>query len=318
MNKKIIGLVGLKPKQIYYLNNRYKKLNFVNINDNNFFDKKSFHISALIILYEYPVKKNLSLFLKKNFKNFRKLEWLHLTRAGVDECEPYMKNYKFKFTAGKKIQGPNVSEHCLAMLLSLTRGLFDQYNFDKYSFRPTEIKNKKIVVAGLGGIGREIAKKLNQFTSHISSIDHSKISSKYIKKNYSLKLVPKIIKNYDILINALPLTKKTKYFFDKKVFRNMKKNSIFVSVSRDQTVNVKDLKFFLKKNKFLGVAIDNTGSFKMKKKITYNRRFNFLITDHLAGVTTDNKRRLELVLDNIKSYSSGKKLNFEVSKLKGY
>ena len=204
------------------------------------------------------------------------------------------------------------------MLLSLTRGLFDQYNFDKYSFRPTEIKNKKIVVAGLGGIGREIAKKLNQFTSHISSIDHSKISSKYIKKNYSLKLVPKIIKNYDILINALPLTKKTKYFFDKKVFRNMKKNSIFVSVSRDQTVNVKDLKFFLKKNKFLGVAIDNTGSFKMKKKITYNRRFNFLITDHLAGVTTDNKRRLELVLDNIKSYSSGKKLNFEVSKLKGY
>ena len=33
-----------------------------------------------------------------------------------------MKNYKFKFTAGKKIQGPNVSEHCVSLLLAITRG----------------------------------------------------------------------------------------------------------------------------------------------------------------------------------------------------
>ena len=112
------------------------------------------------VLYEYPVKNTLSVFLKKKFKNFKNLRWVHLTRAGIDEFEPYLKQYKFKFTAGKKIQGPNVSEHCLALLLSLTRGLYDQLNYTKYSYRPTEIQNKKILIVGLGGIGLSIAKKL--------------------------------------------------------------------------------------------------------------------------------------------------------------
>ena len=52
------------------------------------------------------------------------------------------------------------------------------------------------------------------------------------------------------LINALPLTKRTKRVFNKKIFKNMKKNSIFISVSRDQTINIGDLKTFIKRRKF--------------------------------------------------------------------
>ncbi len=318
MPKKIIGIVGLNKYQIFSLNKKYAKVEFIDVRDDNFFHKKTLKINALIVLYEYPVKINLSKFLKNKHKEFKYLNWLHLTRAGVDECEPFMKSYKFKFTAGKKIQGPNVSEHCVSLLLAITRGLFDQYRAKKYSFRPTEINGKKIIIAGLGGIGDSIAKKLSNFSSLISSVDHSFSSKKYIIRNYNLKQVPKIIKNYDILINALPLTNKTKKIFNKKIFKNMKKNSIFVSVSRDQTINIKDLKYFVKKRKFLGVAIDNTGSFRMKKKIIYDKKNNFLLTDHLAGVTTDNNRRIKLVFENIKAYISGKKVNYAVSKTKGY
>ena len=133
-------------------------------------------------------------------------------KIGVDECLPYLKDYKFKFTSGKKIQGPNVSEHCISLLLSLTRGLFDQYNNKKYSFRPTEIKNKKIIIAGLGGIGKEIAIKLKSFGCSISSIGRFNDLKEIIFKNYSLSQLPKIIANYDILINSLPLTKKQKKY----------------------------------------------------------------------------------------------------------
>ena len=318
MSKKIIGIVGLNKNQITELNKKYTKTKFIDVKDNNFFHKKTLKINALIVLYEYPVKKNLSKFLMYKHSEFKNLNWLHLTRAGVDECETFMKKYNFKFTAGKKIQGPNVSEHCVSLLLAITRGLFDQYNDVKYSFRPTEIKDKKIIIAGLGGIGDAIAEKLQNFSSLISSIDHSYKSKKYIYRNYSLKQVPKILKNYDILINALPLTKQTKKIFNKKIFTKMKKNSIFISVSRDQTINIKDLKYFIKKRKFFGVAIDNTGSFKMSKKIIYDKKYNFLLTDHLAGVTTDNKRRIKLVFDNIKAYIGGKKTKYEVSKIKGY
>lgn len=316
--KKLIGIVGLKKKDLLNLMHKYKSCGFISIDDNNIFNSKSLKIDALIVLYEYPVKNTLSVFLKKKFKNFKNLRWVHLTRAGIDEFEPYLKQYKFKFTAGKKIQGPNVSEHCLALLLSLTRGLYDQLNFTKYSYRPTEIQNKKILIVGLGGIGLSIAKKLNSFETIIDSVDHSFKKKKYINKNFSIDELKKIISNYDIVINSLPLTKNTNKIFNDSIFKNMKQESIFISVSRDQTINLKDLKFHIKKKKFFGVGIDNTGSFKMKNKIQYNKNFNFLITDHLAGVTTDNSRRIKLIYDNIESYLKNKKVKYSVSKIKGY
>lgn len=316
--KKLIGIVGLKEKELFEVKLKYPNFSFFDINDKNLFSKKILEINALIILYEYPVKKKLSIFLKKKFKIFKKLDWVHLTRAGVDECEPYLKSYDFKLTAGKKIQGPNVSEHCLAMLLSISRGLFDQYNFNKYTYRPTEILDKKVLIVGLGGIGTEIAKKLNVFGAFVDSVDHSYKKRLFIKNNYRLKNLKNIVGNYDVVINSLPLTKITKNLFNEKIFKSMKKLSIFLSVSRDQTINIKDFKKFLKTKKLLGAAIDNTGSFKMKKKIIYNKKFNFLLTDHLAGVTTDNKRRIKLVYDNIDAYIKNKKVNFLVSKKKGY
>ena len=112
--KKKIGIVGLNLKKIFILKKKYPKFEFFEVNDSNLFSKDILLINALIVLYEYPIKKHLSNFLKIKHKKFKNLEWLHLTRSGVDECLLYLKDYKFKFTFRKKIQGPNVSEHCIS------------------------------------------------------------------------------------------------------------------------------------------------------------------------------------------------------------
>ena len=268
------------------------------------------------MLYEYPARKSLSLFLTKKFKLFKNLEWLHLSRAGVESL-PYMKNYKFRFTSGKVIQGPNVSEHCISLLLSLTRSLFS-LNRKKRHLRPTEINGKKVLITGLGGIGQEIAKKLISFGAKVYSVNTSGIKKKYVIKNYKLKDVKKIIKNFEIIINAMPLTSKTKNFYDKKIFQSMNDKSFFINISRDQTINIKDFKEILKKKKFLGVGIDNTGSFKMKEKIYFNHKYNFILTDHQAGVSTNLLRRRRLIDNNLKNFYVGKKLNYIVSKEKEY
>ena len=49
------------------------------------------------------------------------LNWLHLSIAGVDEYIENFKKLKFTVTCGKIIQGSNVSERGLALLLYLTR-----------------------------------------------------------------------------------------------------------------------------------------------------------------------------------------------------
>ena len=74
----------------------------------------------------------------------------------------------------------------------------------------------------------------------------------------------------------------------------------------------------MKKKKLAGVGIDNTGSFKMKQKIYYNSKNNFILTDHQAGVSTNLSRRKELIYNNIYNYYFGKKLSYLVSKDKEY
>ena len=205
----------------------------------------------------------------------------------------------------------------MCLLLALTRGLFSEYHKTNF-LRPTEIKDKKVLIFGLGGIGLEIAKKIDSFGAEVYSVNNEKVKFKKVIKNYSLKQSKKIIKNFDIIINALPYTFETKSFFNKTFFSKMKKKSFFINISRDQTINIEDLKKFIKLKKFSGVAIDNTGSFRMKDKVYYDKKTNFILTDHQAGVSTNLERRKNLIFKNIDNYYKKRKLYFEVSKLKQY
>ena len=58
-----------------------------------------------------------------------------------------MKDYKFKFTAGKKIG--DLMYLTLCIIISNNQGLFDQYN-DKNILLANEIKDKKILIAVWG------------------------------------------------------------------------------------------------------------------------------------------------------------------------
>ena len=46
----------------------------------------------------------------------------------------------------------------------------------------------------------------------------------------------------------------------------------------------------------------------MGHQIIYNKKtVNFIISNHLGGITTNNSRRIELALHNINSYIAGRK-----------
>ena len=60
--KKKIGIVGLDKKLKIFLEKRFKKLEFLKIQDSNLFSNKSLEINALVVLYEYPLKKNYHIF----------------------------------------------------------------------------------------------------------------------------------------------------------------------------------------------------------------------------------------------------------------
>ena len=309
MNRTKIGIAGFDKKKEKKLKLQFKKISFIQLNKKNFFNSKD--LDAIVVFTEGGLSNCIdSFFLHKKYKYFSNLKWFHLSRAGVEEYSGEFKKINFLLTCGKIIQGPNVSEHCLALLLYLSRG--PKFVNDKKKLlkkRPLELYKKKALIVGLGGIGRMIAQKLNAFGVKVSSVHTNYTSySYYIENSYLFDDFNSIVGNYDIVINSCSLTKKTINLFNKKTFNKMKKNSIFINISRGKCVNTKDLISYLDKKKFYGVGLDVINPEPLPKNHKIRKYEEVFFSEHTAGWSENLDRRFELILKNIKRFQGNEKL----------
>lgn len=307
--KKKIGLAGFDKDKVIELKKSFKTIEFVILSSSNFFQKTE--LNAIIVFTEGGLSNCIDdFFLKKKYENFENLNWFHLSRAGVEEYASEFDLLNFKLTCGKIIQGPNVSEHCLAMLLFISRGL--KYVDDKKKLsrkRPLELYKKKALVIGLGGVGRMICQKLNAFGIKVSAVDINYSSlSNYIEDLYLFEDLKQIVKNFDIVINACSLTDMTKNLFNKKMFLSMKSNCIFINISRGKCVNTKDLIGALKKKKFYGVGLDVIDPEPLPKNHEIRKFSEVFFTDHTAGWSENLNRRFKLIKDNLSRFEKENKL----------
>ena len=93
MNKRNIAIIGLGNSDLKLLKEKYKKINIINLKD-KISKKKIYNVEAFIVYKEWPIRKYLNQFIKKDFINFKKLRWFHLSRAGVDSLLPNFNKYK--------------------------------------------------------------------------------------------------------------------------------------------------------------------------------------------------------------------------------
>ena len=309
-----IAISGLNNSKLKYIKKRFKNIKFFNLSDKTYKNSAIKAVDAIVIFAEWPIKNFLQNFFKGGHKNFKKIKWIHFSRAGIENYLSSMKNLKIKITCGKKLQSINASEHCLALLLYLIRNLNSKNDY----MVPSEINGKNALIIGLGGIGSEIAKKLKIFGANIDAIVFKKRKINLVNAVYDKKKLNKIINNYDIVINTSPLTNLTKNLFNEKMFNKMKVGVFFVSISRNGSINFNDLKKFLKKKKYGGVGLDLSEDFFKIKKKYLNNFINVKITNHKAGITNNLERRFELIEKNIERYIHKKKMLNIVDFKKGY
>src|SRR5277367_874979 len=113
----------------------------------------------------------------------KKLQWVHVMSAGVEKIlfpasgEFDLRNSNITLTNNKVVQGPEIADHALAMLLMLSRNLYRLYANDKQeiwdpkSFHGIELNGKTAVVIGVGGVGSQIALRANAFGMTVIGVD---------------------------------------------------------------------------------------------------------------------------------------------------
>ena len=261
------------------------------------------------------------IFSDGSYKKFQHLEWVHAGGAGI---EAFLGN-KFKksrilFTNGKIIQGPEVADHAVGLILGFTRNLFLIAKSQPILKRPIELKNKNILIIGLGGIGMCLAERLNSFGANVDGITNDMpIITSYIRNIFYETNITDIVSSYDIIACTAPLTQETNSMLGYKFFKKMKKGSIFINVSRGKIVKTKDLLKDDLFKKFRGIGLDVTEPEPLEKNHILNKAKNVLITPHVAGPSDMNRYRgFELIKLNITRFLKQKSLINVVDKFKEY
>ena len=172
----------------------------------------------------------------------------------------------------------------------------------------------------MGGIGFCIAERLKSFGMKIIGISEDLIPLvTFVDEFHTSEKLLEVLPRLDILICAAPYTKDTSKLIGVKHFKKMKKDSIFINVSRGKIVETNALlknKLYLK---FRGIGLDVTNPEPLPKKHKLNSLKNTIISNHSAGLSDKNRERArELIIKNIKRFLKNKPLLNIVDKTKGY
>ena len=262
----------------------------------------------------------------------KKLKWVQTFSAGV---EPYLhlsptqelRDSNIVLTNAKILQGPNIADHAFAMLLALARDLHriipnrvrEQWTRDQHS-HIIELNGKTAVVIGVGGIGSQIAVRAHAFGMEVIGVDPKDIPIQpHLKRVVAPDRLETVLPQADVVFVSAPHTPRTDNMMGPRQFEMMKKGSYFIAVSRGRLYNTEALMKALDSKQVAGAGLDVTNPEPLPPGHPLWKFENVIITPHIAG-QGDNvqKRRMEVLKENLRRFVNGEPLLNVVDKQKGY
>ena len=233
----------------------------------------------------------------KIIKNAPNLEIIARHGVGIDNIDLKAANKKGVIvTNAPESNIDSVAEHAMCMILALAKNLLKsdiavrKGDFEFRNQMPcTELKGKTIGVIGLGRIGKALAEKIKALDVKIIVYDPYLTSLNQIPQEIKLvKNMDDILTNSDVLTIHVPLNKNTHKMIGKDEFMKMKKNVIFINVSRGGIVDEVALFNALRDGEIKAAGMD---VFEKEPPDKNNKLFkldNIILSPHNAALTEES------------------------------
>lgn len=261
----------------------------------------------------------------------KKVQWIGIYSAGVESClgKTGLDRPGLTVTNMRAVAGPVMAEHCVALMFALSRSLHTSVgrqargegwggNFS--GSEPQALTGKTVLVAGLGGIGLEVARRahglgMNVIATRNSSRDKPDFVS-YVGLSDEL---PTLITKADVVVAALPLVPATTNLFDAKMFARMKKSAYFINVGRGGSVVTDDLVAALNNGVIAGAGLDVTEPEPLPAAHALWKAKNIIITPHMSARSDlGQSAREQLLREMVRRFVGGEKMLSVVDVKKGY
>jgi glyoxylate/hydroxypyruvate reductase A len=256
-----------------------------------------------------------------------RLRWVQGTSAGIGEFLERHQLLKspIVFTTASGVHARPLADFALLGLLyfwrDVPRLLREQaaHRWERYANR--DLAGRRALIVGLGGVGRELARSFAALGLEVWGTRRSPQSiapdgvTKLIDRNDLLNALQTI----DALILACPLTPATRHMIGARELAALAPSTVLVNVGRGGLIDESALVEALKQGKLAGAALDVFETEPLPTTSPLWDLPNVLVSPHSAStVDSENGRIVDIFIDNLGRFLSGKKLMNEFSREHGY
>ena len=255
-------------------------------------------------------------------KKLVNLKWIQSVWVGVEKLVESFKSEKVKIV---RLVDPEMnrtmSEAVLSWVLYLHRDMhFYQVQQNKRVWKEANyIKpSKKIVsIIGLGELGSASAAKLIENGFNVCGWSRGKKNIKKVKSFTGELGLKNMLKQTDILVCLIPLTRNTKYLLNYKTLSYLKKGSSIINFARGAIINAKDLVKHLNSGRIKHAVLDVFEQEPLPKTSILWKHKNVTVLPHISA-HTDMDTASSIVCKNIKMYRLKNRIPKSVNMVRGY
>ena len=255
-------------------------------------------------------------------KKLVNLKWIQSVWVGVEKLVESFKGEKVKIV---RLVDPEMnrtmSEAVLSWVLYLHRDMhFYQVQQNKRVWKEADyIKpSKKIVsIIGLGELGSASAAKLIENGFNVCGWSRGKKNIRKVESFTGELGLKNMLKQTDILVCLIPLTRKTKYLLNYKTLSYLKKGASIINFARGTIINAKDLVKHLNSGKIKHAVLDVFEQEPLPKTSILWKHKNVTVLPHISA-HTDMDTASSIVCKNIKMYRLKNRIPKSVDMVRGY
>jgi len=255
-------------------------------------------------------------------KKLINLKWVQSVWAGVEKLVESFKGEKVKII---RLVDPEMNrtmaEAVLSWVLYLHRDMhFYRIQQNKRIWKENDyIKPSKKIVSfiGLGELGSASAAKLIKNGFNVCGWSRGKKNISKVKSFTGKLGLKKMLKQTDILVCLIPLTKQTKYLLNYKTLSYLKRGASIINFARGAVINVKDLVRHLNSGKIKHAVLDVFEQEPLPKASILWKHKNVTVLPHISAHTNMDTAS-DIFLKNIKMYRLKNRIPKSVDKVRGY
>ncbi|GBQ29682.1 D-2-hydroxyacid dehydrogenase [Gluconacetobacter azotocaptans] len=254
-----------------------------------------------------------------------RLKLVQSISAGVDHFpQKVLQDRNIPLCSARGVNARAVSEHVLSFILNISRRLFEARDDQKAGLwrtpvrdatnRVQELTGKRVLVVGLGSIGRRVAHLCQAFDMTVTGVRRTVVQE--VEDGIHIVASDRLheaVAEADFVVLSCPLTPETHGLVDAAFLSSMRRDAYLINVSRGKVVDEAALLDALDKGTIAGAALDTFVDEPLPEGSTFWSRENVIVTPHNAGDSQFYARNVvDILLDNITNMENGTPLRNRV------